>query len=718
MFYFYFQRGKLFVSAAVLLRGDRKAADSQNFPDQGTSTLASTYTATSKEIMDPSCQGEDKTMALAPKQKTLATYGGMSEKYQIPNGGIPQIEIPDEKDLRFCVLSFEQVKRLNDLMSENIPIHGRGNFPTIDVKLCDLVSIVRAKLEADGIHVREIRLNGSGASSVLAADFNDSHNNDISYNDLDLIFSVDLATGKSYDRVKTAVLDSLLELLPPGVSRKKMSSCYLKEAYVSKMVKVNDTDKWSLITLGNNRAKTIELKFVNNMKRQYEFSVDSFHIMLDTLFLFYECSTRTCSVSTEDNPTSTTTTRSMPSMSIADNFYPTVVGESMYGDFHEALYHLQKKLISTRNPEEIRGGGLLKYCNLLCKDYRPADPEEVKNMERYMCSRFFIDFSDINQQQSKLENYLYNHFVAGGSNNLENDRLKYDYLMILYQVVDESTVCLMGHERRLTLALIEDMAAQVYNPPYYPIPPPDYSTTQHFSNGNLEKENTSELFNAESLSSSSAFDQSSSSAASTCSSMSTSGSSMSSAASSTSSSGTTTPQKPPTPGPIQPGNNIITTTTYQQIHRHTHNHPPPLTSHQIANLPLQSTGLPAVAFTSQPPTSVHQVPSTQIPMPEQQPISTTNCSTAAAIPTYEIVTSCQPAVIYSNGYYYTSFISTSNVATSVAMTDTTTPPPQISGRLPTTTTVPAQQQVTVANQQSSAPLPCTCNCSCNQWPAL
>merc|ERR1711910_152734 len=89
------------------------------------------------------------------------------------------------------------------------------------------------------------------------------------------------------------------------------------------------------------------------------------------------------------------------------------------------------------------------------------------------------------------------------------------------------------------------MAFQVYNPPYYPIPPPDYS------NCNSEKGTTPELFSTESLSSSSVYDQSSSSSASTCSSMSTSGSSASSSASSTSSSGTTTPQKPPTPSPMQ-----------------------------------------------------------------------------------------------------------------------------------------------------------------------
>merc|ERR1712203_86288 len=271
---------------------------------------------------------------------------------------------------------------------------------------------------------------------------------------------------------------------PEGVCRKRMSSCKLEEAYVSKKVKVNDSgDRWSLISLGNNRAKTVELKFVHTMRRQYEFSVDSFHIMLDTLFLYYECNA-------DATP-------------ISDNFYPTVVAESMYGDFEEALDHLHKKLIATKNPEEIRGGGLLKYCSLLCRGYRPASHEEVKTMERYMCSRFFIDFPDLNQQQGKLENYLYNHFQSS------EDQTKYHYLMILYQVVDESTVCLMGHERRLTLSLIEDMAFQVYNPPYYPIPPPDYS------NCNSEKGTPPELFSTESLSSSSVYDQSSSSSAST-----------------------------------------------------------------------------------------------------------------------------------------------------------------------------------------------------------
>ena len=333
---------------------------------------------------------------------------------------------------RLAVLSYEQVRRLNDVMDEVVSIHGRGNFPTLEVRLRDLVTVVRNKLEADtasggaGMRVRDIRLNGGAASHVLATESQP-------YNDLDLIFGVELSGGRNFDRVKTAVLGSLFDLLPEGVSRKRITTCSLKEAYVSKMVKVNqDGDRWSLISLGNSRGhKNVELKFVDSMRRQFEFSVDSFQIVLDSLLLFYKCS----------------------ELPIGENFYPTVVGESVYGDFQEALYHLHKKLIATRHPEEIRGGGLLKYCNLLVKAYQPARPDYIKTLERYMCSRFFIDFPDIGQQRAKLENYLWNHFVGP-----DEESLKYRYLMLLHSVVEESTVCLMGHERRQTLSLIEELA--------------------------------------------------------------------------------------------------------------------------------------------------------------------------------------------------------------------------------------------------------------------
>eukprot|EP00095_Tigriopus_kingsejongensis_P010753 maker-scaffold277_size226016-snap-gene-1.26 protein:Tk10753 transcript:maker-scaffold277_size226016-snap-gene-1.26-mRNA-1 annotation:"protein fam46c" len=449
---------------------------------------------------------------------------------------MPQIEIPDEKDQRFCVLSYEQVNRLNELMSDVISIIGRGNFPTIEVKLCDLVSVVRKRLESDGVKVKEIRLNGSGASSVLAED-----SAQISYNDLDLIFSVDLSTGKAYDRVKCAVLDSLMDLLPKEVSRKRMSSCSMKEAYVSKMVKVNESDRWSLITLGNNRTKSVELKFVHHMRRQYEFSVDSFHILLDTLFLYYDCA----------------------QMEISENFYPTVVGESMFGDFHEALYHLHKKQIATRNPEEIRGGGLLKYCNLLCKGYKPAIHQERR------------------LTLSLIEDMAYQHSYSN----------PHEYHPHHHQQHHQTILSHPHHHQQ-----------QHHYPQYITM---TGHPTNHHHNSNPSSSASSVIDDPNLLSPMSMSDASST---------------ISSASSTGSNSGYTTPQKPETPGPLP--------------------------------------------NTSQPP------PPTNM------------------IPTYEIVTSCQPAVVYSNGYYYTSFVS----------------PPQGN---------PGQTHTTTVTSTASGPC-IACN-TCNQW---
>jgi len=58
-----------------------------------------------------------------------------------------------------------------------------------------------------------------------------------------------------------------------------------KESYESQQ----SLSRWSLISLHNTEGQNIELKFVDKMKRQFQFSVDAFQIHLDTLLKYYDC---------------------------------------------------------------------------------------------------------------------------------------------------------------------------------------------------------------------------------------------------------------------------------------------------------------------------------------------------------------------------------------------------------------------------------------------
>ncbi|XP_052005342.1 terminal nucleotidyltransferase 5C-like [Xyrauchen texanus] len=339
-------------------------------------------------------------------------------------------EIKDDR--RFHKLTQQQVETLDQVLTEVIPIHGRGNFPTLEIKPKDIIHVVRDRLIFKNIKVRDVRLNGSTASHVLVKE------NGTSYKDLDIIFGVELPKQEDFQIIKEVVLGCLLDFLPKGVNKDKITALTMKEAYVQKMVKVfTEHDRWSLISLSNNSGKNVELKFVNSLRRQFEFSVDSFQIILDSMLQSYlEDKCFKLSLSSIELPCI------------------TVMAESMYGDFEQAMDHLRYRLIATHNPEEIRGGGLLKYINLIVRDFKPASETEIKTLERYMCSRFFIDFPDVNEQQRKIESYLRNHFIG-------EEKSKYDYLMTLRRVVNESTVCLMGHERRQTLNMITILALKV-----------------------------------------------------------------------------------------------------------------------------------------------------------------------------------------------------------------------------------------------------------------
>lgn len=120
------------------------------------------------------------------------------------------------------VLTWEQVQRLDGILSETIPIHGRGNFPTLELQPSLIVKVVRRRLAEKRIGVRDVRLNGSAASHVLHQD------SGLGYKDLDLIFCADLRGEEEFQTVKDVVLDCLLDFLPEGVNKEKITPLTLK----------------------------------------------------------------------------------------------------------------------------------------------------------------------------------------------------------------------------------------------------------------------------------------------------------------------------------------------------------------------------------------------------------------------------------------------------------------------------------------------------------
>lgn len=161
------------------------------------------------------------------------------------------------------------------------------------------------------------------------------------------------------------------------------------------------------------------------MKRQYQFSVDSFQISLDCLL------------------TSKSPVLSSP-----------IIVHSTYGSFCEALQHLHYRLIAVKSPEELRGGGLLKYCDLIARGFRPTNHLYMKDLQRYMCSRFFIDFRDSLTQEQVLFKYVNSHF------GLDYD-VRYRFLRCLYDVISTDNVWFNAFERIEFLKIISTMISSL-----------------------------------------------------------------------------------------------------------------------------------------------------------------------------------------------------------------------------------------------------------------
>merc|ERR1712227_433713 len=123
---------------------------------------------------------------------------------------------------------------------------------------------------------------------------------------------IDECDNQRWTIIRDTVMTVLLTHLPSDVRRDRLTTEILLSAYVNKLIKINnENDRWSLVSLSNNKGRNLELKFVESMRRQFEFSVDSFQIVLNSYIQF----------------------ASLSDVRISPSFFPAVQAESVYGSF-------------------------------------------------------------------------------------------------------------------------------------------------------------------------------------------------------------------------------------------------------------------------------------------------------------------------------------------------------------------------------------------------
>lgn len=101
-------------------------------------------------------------------------------------------------------------------------------------------------------------------------------------------------------------------------------------------------------------------------------------------------------------------------------------------------------------------------------------------MQRYMCSRFFIDYKTEPEQRHVISQYITTHFIplsiqnaeqsiqrrnnqqttnksSSDQNHVTNARLCLLFFDHLFNVIQQSTVCLTHHDKQATLLIIKDL---------------------------------------------------------------------------------------------------------------------------------------------------------------------------------------------------------------------------------------------------------------------
>jgi hypothetical protein len=209
-------------------------------------------------------------------------------------------------------LTCDQTDKLIHVVDRSIPIcpSQPSSFPTLNLTPRHFLRQVSSKLKEQSIDVTHIRLNGGAASFVLVNESN------FVYRDIDILFHIKTPLSSEqkttlfssnnepyscdvWTIIKYVICSCLIEHIANATSPEKPQQYthhYLStilDTYATKNIKISsEQDSWALLSLQNICGQNLELKFVEHLKRQWQFSVDSFQINLEPLLYEKQSSTR------------------------------------------------------------------------------------------------------------------------------------------------------------------------------------------------------------------------------------------------------------------------------------------------------------------------------------------------------------------------------------------------------------------------------------------
>jgi len=370
-----------------------------------------------------------------------------------------EIQPATDENKNTRMLTINQVRTLEQCLLTNYEIES-VKFPTIRVPPCYMikrvVDAIRAQLPE--VEVKSVRIMGGFSSYVMCHKFR--------YNDLDILFHIDFPLEKRipiFENIRGLILRILAELakvFEPELQNQTLNLGELAQGYIQKSVVIplahekdisKEDDCWSLVCLRNHQGRNLEFKFLKSLKRNFEFSTDSFQLILEDEYISRLCrienlieplkqyeKEKKSKDNTEIND-NTCGIRIDPSATLKDTSLPLVIPGvkviCLYHSFDDALNHLQQFKIEIYNPESLRGGGLLKYCYLRSIGFSDLNEDETfrnKSICSMIC-RFLITCHDPDIQYNHISKYLHTHFPTH-----HHDRIL--YLIELRRVAELCTL--------------------------------------------------------------------------------------------------------------------------------------------------------------------------------------------------------------------------------------------------------------------------------------